>query len=753
MNNKRLIVWAAGLLLTVLTLIMIILLHEPEKNGISRALAAKAAVLSMTSRSDCEAADGEGQSHFPELEQGIWYVKYMDYLYDRGMMSEELTIPEDQYATQEITYGEVEFLAKAFSEELAGQVGATKRNREKACSQEDWWEFYEKLLAVTDPEGEVQETRLLLYGTPLNVENSNSWVAYTSEGQLGFEGLSLDSYIDRELLILVRSGEIVTVREVVSDEVVYQNVWITGVEEDSFVTQLGDMKRRMELPSSMAGTEGLENQIADLHMKKGKLEKLSLKKDRINGKVLAVRDEGIEIEGYGLVPFDEEFQVYQTYGNSRRRSLSAILVGYDLQEFAVEDGKLCAALILSTFDAKTIRVLIKDTNFTALFHQQVTVTGTTAVNVTYADQEKMTLAAGESLTFSDGDRQLAAGRVILEPQDGGELLVSTVERSMGVPSYPGRLEISQEEEGLALVNELYLEDYLTRVVPSEMPASYEREALKVQAVCARTYAYRQIQANGYSRYGAHVDDSITYQVYNNISTDSRTDQAVQETSGQILTYRGSAIEALYFSTSCGATTDGSIWGNDASQTPYLRSVLLRDDDTTLDLTDEDTFSEFIKNKTYRTYDSSFAFYRWQVRTDSEILRAEITGIGEIRDIAITERGEGGIARKMTVTGTEGTREITGQNPIRAALGDPSLTIRKNDGTTVTGWSSLPSSFLVIEKGKTDENGVTSFSIYGGGYGHGAGMSQNGAHAMAKAGWSCEQILKFFYQDVEIETVY
>ena len=62
-----------------------------------------------------------------------------------------------------------------------------------------------------------------------------------------------------------------------------------------------------------------------------------------------------------------------------------------------------------------------------------------------------------------------------------------------------------------MINELYLEDYLKKVVPSEMPASYEKEALKTQAVCARTYAYRQIQGNTYGAYGAHVDDSTSFQ--------------------------------------------------------------------------------------------------------------------------------------------------------------------------------------------------------------------------------------------------
>ncbi len=72
----------------------------------------------------------------------------------------------------------------------------------------------------------------------------------------------------------------------------------------------------------------------------------------------------------------------------------------------------------------------------------------------------------------------------------------------------------------------------------------KKEALKAQAVCASTYAYRQIQGNSYSQYGAHVDDSTNFQVYNNISTSERTDQAVNETCGQMLFYNDKPIEAF-----------------------------------------------------------------------------------------------------------------------------------------------------------------------------------------------------------------
>ena len=81
------------------------------------------------------------------------------------------------------------------------------------------------------------------------------------------------------------------------------------------------------------------------------------------------------------------------------------------------------------------------------------------------------------------------------------------------------------------------------------------------------------------------------------------------------------------------------------------------------------------------------------------------------------------------------------------MGDESLVITKKDGKTVTGWGSLPSGFISIE-----DIGNGDFQIFGGGFGHGAGMSQNGAQAMAKSGMKCEEILKFFYDGVSVEVM-
>ena len=112
---------------------------------------------------------------------------------------------------------------------------------------------------------------------------------------------------------------------------------------------------------------------------------------------------------------------------------------------------------------------------------------------------------------------------------------------------------------MRLVNTLPLEEYLYGVVPSEMPASYPEEALKAQAVCARTYACVQMMNSSLGDLGAQVDDSVSYQVYQNRRRGSSSSQAVEATAGEILLNNGSPINAYYFSTSHGQTSTDQVW--------------------------------------------------------------------------------------------------------------------------------------------------------------------------------------------------
>ena len=750
--KNRMIAWVSGVVLVVVTLMVIIVKLEPPRDGIIRAQAMKAMALALTDKEECEKrAKERGTSHFSAKEKDNWFVKYMDYLYDEGYLDPELTPASLASAQGYLTYAEAAYMAGQVSGKLKLQAGSTRNNWDQAFPEEDWWQLYGSILKETDPEGKVEEMEAVLYGTPSNLDQAESWTAYTTAGNFGFQGLALDAFLDCEIRFLARSGEMIT-SSLVSRNVVYENVWLAESDGRHFKAYLGTAYREFPVSAKLGGEDGMAGNLADLHMEDGKLVKITMKRDRLSGKVLSVTEDAIEIEGYGEIPLAPNFHVYKVYGDFKVLNASDILVGYNLQEFVAADGKLCAALLEREFDAKTIRVLLMDTGFKSVFHASADLVLGSGADLEYENAKgKMVgerLEAGTQLAVGPDSPYLEYGRMIITPDEPEAITIRSIERSQGTPVYSGSLEIKGTPEGLVLVNDLFLEDYLTKVVPSEMPPSYEKEALKAQAVCARTYAYRQIQGNTYSQYGAHVDDSTNFQVYNNTSANDKSTQAVKETYGKMLFYEDKPIEAFYFSTSCGRTADAGVWGTDSGKYPYLRAVEVKEGGKSLGKEDNDGFESYIKREDVIAYDTSYPMFRWQTDLPADVASAQISGAGQIQDMTVTDRGPGGIAGELTVTGTDGTVTIKGQSAIRSALGNPSLIITKKDGGTMTGSATLPSAFIAIEK-RTGEDGSLSFHIYGGGFGHGVGMSQNGAQGMAKTGKGYKQILDFFYHGTEL----
>lgn len=313
-----------------------------------------------------------------------------------------------------------------------------------------------------------------------------------------------------------------------------------------------------------------------------------------------------------------------------------------------------------------------------------------------------------------------------EDEENGTFQINSITRECGHPVYEGKLEVVSTERGYLLINTLPVEDYLKYVVPSEMPAGYEMEALKAQAVCARTYAYLQIENQALADYGADVDDSVNFQVYHNHPSDLRTDQAIADTEGEIMTYGGKPIMAYFFSTSSGATSTDEVWNGDSS--PCLKSIQTE-------------------------YDAQMPWYRWHVSFPAEkiqeLLEKQGYQIGEILDIQVTARSQGGAAVSCDFIGTEDTVTIRNEREIRSALSPENMEIIRQDGSVVTDFSILPSAYFTCTP--CVENGVTcGFLIEGGGYGHGVGMSQNGANEMAKQGYSYLDILNYYYDGFTLE---
>ena len=132
----------------------------------------------------------------------------------------------------------------------------------------------------------------------------------------------------------------------------------------------------------------------------------------------------------------------------------------------------------------------------------------------------------------------------------------------------------------------------------------------------------------------------------------------------------------------------------------------------------------------------------------EYVQEEVDTIGAIQSARIIRRNHGGVVHEMLLTGEEGTLKIKYEYNIRLMLGIPGGEIQKNDGSTGEGSNLLPSGYFVMEEVREDQS-LVGYQIYGGGLGHGAGMSQNGARVLAEQGYGYDEILQFFYHEIRL----
>lgn len=603
----------------------------------------------------------------------------------------------------------------------------------------------------------------------------------------------IEDYLDCSIVAMVSGSELVYIKDVSEGETVLHNVYITSGKNSTVSAFLNNVKRNFKTKYKLS--REIDGQVGDLVLQGGEITKISIKPDRIGGKVLVANQKFIEIKGYGKVDLDEYYKIYKIYGEMSMEVTNSILVGYEATDFVVADGKIVAALIKETIKAEDIRVLLKTNNFKDIYHDVIKLTADKDYTLTAGDVVKK-YKAGQSITLKPNNKLFKKGRLRIKTEsDNGKIQVLSLKRAYGTPAYRGAMEVEAEKEGLILINELPLEEYLYAVIPSEMPSNYGLQALKVQAICARSYAYNQLFANGYSEYGAHVDDSVNYQVYNNIGENKNTILAVKDTYGKVIQYKNAVITAYYFSTSCGHTASlNEVWGGSQSA-DYLvgkiQTVYDGADEEAVyasagsgqgrDLSSEKVFNKFIMNPPENTYDSNFAWYRWNVTISKEDLKKSIdkslagrynanpdliqtlvggkvndnprydsrpvSTIGSVKDVLVGKREMSGIVSSVILIGSECTVKVQSEYNIRTLLAPILDEVARQDKSTVSDLSMLPSAFFIMDK--TNK----SITFYGGGYGHGVGMSQNGVKAMADSGKDYEEIIKHYYSGVEIGFIY
>jgi stage II sporulation protein D len=402
-------------------------------------------------------------------------------------------------------------------------------------------------------------------------------------------------------------------------------------------------------------------------------------------------------------------------------------------------------------DDKKIRVLLTDSTMENVFHSAVKVAGTSTL-VVQTGKKKKTYSSGKSVSFRP-DQVKAMGKKVTISCPGGKIKVLSLKRTQGTPAYRGSIKLVWKSKGLVMVNTVSLREYLYSVIPSEMPTSYPMEALKAQAVCARSFAWKQMQSDRYEKYGADVDDTTDFQVYNNVSEDKRSRKAVKGTAGKLVFSGNHVITTYYYSTSWGCSASiREVWGGGENTSCYPRKLQITEKSQkktgyqSLDLSGESAFAEFITTTVCDTYDSGYGWYRWRFQVSGEQLGARL-GIGTVKKILILKRKKSGILWKIRVIGDKGRVTLEGQEQIRNNLMVAGVPVEQMNTKTSSVFSILPSAAFFVQESVKD--GKIYFTLLGGGMGHGVGMSQNGAAAMAKEGKNYRQILMHYYKKCKI----
>jgi len=302
---------------------------------------------------------------------------------------------------------------------------------------------------------------------------------------------------------------------------------------------------------------------------------------------------------------------------------------------------------------------------------------------------------GRSLTVAAQGSQVKAANSVgssfwVEPGPDGFVFISD-------RWYRGRVLVMSNGSGVTAINYVDLEHYLYSVVGSEMPTSWPLEALKAQAVAARSYALNKRQQARNPHYD--VGGTTTWQVYRGLEQEAQSTQAaVEGTRGQVLTHNGQVIEAVFHSSSGGHTENvEDVW---SQPLPYLRGV--------------------------QDFDAGAPVYQWTRTFSLDEFSRLMPSVGRLISATPQRSTPRGRVREIQLQGDRGSMVMTG-NDLRNAL-DLRSTL-----------------FSIAIAGDTVQ-------ISGRGFGHGIGMSQWGAHNMAAQGYTYQQILGHYYQGAQLATI-
>lgn len=551
-------------------------------------------------------------------------------------------------------------------------------------------------------------------------------------------------------------------------------------------------------------------------------------KEKIVSKNTATRT--LELEYSGTLPVADGAEVLQNVnGQWFTKSLSDVMVGAKNAEvYKNAAGQIAKIVLQGETPMNVMRVGIRFdianiADMTQLNHAKVDLQS--AQGFQLADKiagQTLDIPAGSLLSVTPDSGKMkvtvnsvevyrTSNRLYAIPASSTSMLqIASIKRALpAAPQYRGVIELflNPEKDKLRVINEVGMEEYLYQVVPSEMPSSFGLEALKAQAVAARTYALTDYLSSRFADQGFHIDDSTLSQVYNNQAENALTTQAINQTAGQIMKSGQELVDARFYSTSGGfGASKHEVWSDSVTNKfpgtpiPYLTagSYTFDPNDSTklleLNTQDEAAVAAFYKNLSYKGYDSDSLYFRWKVGLTKQELEKTINanlgarfaadpnfiltrtadgsfqslpipaeGIGTFKTMYVAKRGAGGNITELVVEGSTGTYKIIKEFNIRFTIrpsktytGGPDISAYRAKGgstdydptATLKNPSILYSAFFTFDIAQDASGAVTGVTFYGGGNGHGVGMSQFGASMLGGKGWTYDKILNAYYPNMQ-----
>ena len=431
-----------------------------------------------------------------------------------------------------------------------------------------------------------------------------------------------------------------------------------------------------------------------------------------------------------------------------------------------------AVVTQNTPSSEVVRVGIGTTNFATYQYNDITIFGT---GDTQIYDNKILIGnyrANQNIriTYKDGLFNIYTPESTIPEQVAGPVQITSNYGLLGVTGlkragkqalYHGAFElIKNNNNTFNLVNMIEVEEYLKGVVPNEMPVSFGLEALKAQSVAARNYVLspRTKASPNYD-----VVDSVASQVYYGANTEKPlANQAVKETEGVVAIYNWDLILAQYSSTAGGYTESYSNAFSDpktkefpSHDKPYLKAK--PDIITQTPLDTEEAASAYYKSKP-DAYDIRSPYYRWEREWTAEELKNALqttlaaqsaTGfvkpafnkgdkLDDIVELKVLRRGESGKIIEMEIVTRSQTYKVFKELVVRRLI--------TKDG------KALPSANVVFDNITDEAGNLVSIHAYGGGFGHGVGLSQFGAGFMgSELHKSYEKILQHYYSGITLST--